>query len=353
MRSLPTSCTIILGFCAVAMLAPGCVRIGNVGIGGLGGTSDELLEKTVIPADKPMRADKVLMLDIEGAIGLGADEGLLGGYRPGLAEQIRAHIEKARDDKRVKAIVLRINSPGGEVTATDIIYRELAEFKEEKDIVVVAAMMQVAASGGYYVACVADKIMAHPSTITGSISVVAQMFNVKGLLDKVGVEHEALKTGEHKDMGSPFRPLTPEERLIFQELIDGSQEQFIDVIDAGRPNLTRDEVAELATGRIFSGTQAKACGLVDEIGYLEDAFEAAKQLAGLDDASLVVYSHRTTQEFNLYSPTATSPASLALNQASAARLLGALSAPAPFAGPSLMCLWDMTLPGAVQPISGW
>ncbi len=337
----------VLGLCVAMVLCVGCIRIDRVGIGGFGGSGSELLEKTVIPAESPGKAGKVLMLDIEGAIGLGGRSSLLGGQRPGLIEQLRSALDKARKDDAIKAVVLRINSPGGEMTATDIIYQELEAYKADTGVKVVAAFMQVAASGGYYVACAADQIVAHPTTITGSISVISTMINVEALMDKIGVEHEVVKSGELKDMGSLFRPMTPEERALFQELIDGSYGRFVEVVEQGRPNLTHDEVVELANGRVFGATQAKEVGLIDEIGYLEDAFETAKALAELDDAALVVYSYRTTEAFNIYTPTATS-ASLALpglNARTAEQLLRSLAGPGYTSGPSLMCLWDAAFLG--------
>lgn len=347
MRGPTAISTFVLGLCVVAMLSGGCVRIDRVGIGGFGGSGSELLEKTVIPADVPRKADKVLMLDIEGTIGLGGQSSFLGGQRPGLIEQLRSALDKARKDDAIKAVVLRINSPGGELTATDIIYQELEAYKEDTDVKVVAALVQVAASGGYYVACAADRIVAHPTTITGSISVIANMINIEGLMDKVGVEHEVVKSGELKDMGSLFRPMTPEERALFQELIDGSLTRFVEVVEQGRPNLTHEEVVSLANGRVFSATQAKEVGLVDEIGYLEDAFDAAKTLAGIDDAALVVYSYRTTEAFNIYTPTATSASSAlpALNARTAEYLLRSFAGPGYSSGPSLMCLWDSAFLG--------
>src|SRR6202795_4332086 len=165
--------------------------------------------------------------------------------------RIREELKKAGDDREVRALIVRINSPGGAVTASDIVFRELTMFKQRARVPVVAVMMDVAASGGYYVALAADTIVAHPTTVTGSIGTILISLNAEGLMQKLGVAATAIKSAEHKDMGSPFRALTPEERAIFQGVIDDLQRQFLaKVID--RHKLAPEIARKLADGRVYT-----------------------------------------------------------------------------------------------------
>jgi protease-4 len=196
---------------------------------------------------------------------------------------------------------VRINSPGGTVTASDVLYHELRVFKEQRKIPIVASIVDLGASGGYYVAAAADTIVAHPSSVTGSLGVIMLTVNARGLLEKVGVETTAVTSGPRKDMGSPFRPMTEEERAIFQGVIDSFYQRFLNVVQEGRRNLTADQVRKLADGRIYSGEQAKELGLVDTVGYLDDAIEVAKKKAGLAEARVVVYKRPGDYVNNIYS----------------------------------------------------
>jgi protease-4 len=202
--------------------------------------------------------------------------------------RLREELKKAGDDAKVKALVLRINSPGGTVTASDIIYRELTAFKQSSGRPVVASLMDVAASGGYYVALAADTIVAHPTTVTGSIGVIMLAVNAEGLMQKIGVAASAIKSGERKDMGSPFRALTADERGIFQSVIDGLHRQFVDKV-VERRKLPAATAAGLADGRIYTAEQALSHQLIDRIGYVPDALEAARRAAGVDKARVIVY----------------------------------------------------------------
>ena len=242
---------------------------------------------------------KVLLLDLSGVISSQDKDGLVS--QPNMLATFREELTRAAKDEKVKAVVVRINSPGGTVTASDILYHELREFKLKKKVPVIASMMDVAASGGYYLAMAADSILVHPSTVTGSIGVIMLTVNARGLLEKVGVEANAITSGPRKDMGSPFRVMTPEERGIFQSVIDSFYHRFLAVVQEGRPLLTPDQIKKLADGRIYSGDQAKAAGLIDEIGYLDDALELAKKKAGLTEARVVTYGRRGEYQNNIYS----------------------------------------------------
>ncbi len=242
---------------------------------------------------------KVLLIEISGVINSRDREGLL--PAPSLIASVKEQLTKASQDDSVKAIVLRINSPGGTVTASDIIHHELKAFKMSRKVPIVASIMDVGASGGYYIAAAADSVLAHPSSITGSIGVIMLTVNARGLLEKVGVEAVTVTSGPRKDMGSPFRTMTAEERVIFQGLIDSFYQRFLNVVEEGRPQLEMDQIKKLADGRIYTGDQAKAAGLVDEIGYLEDAIEQAKKKAGLTEARVVTYKRPGTYSNNVYS----------------------------------------------------
>lgn len=243
--------------------------------------------------------DKVLLMDLSGVISSENKDGFYSS--PGMLATVKEELERASKDERVKAIVLRINSPGGTVTASDIIYHELQQFKTSRKIPMVASIMDIGASGGYYIAAAADTVLAHPSSVTGSIGVIMLTVNARGLLEKVGVETNAVTSGPRKDMGSPFRAMLPEERAIFQGVIDGFYQRFLQVVQAGRPALTSETIKKLADGRIYSGEQAKAAGLVDEIGYLDDAIELVKKKAGLTEAKVVTYRRPGEYQNNVYS----------------------------------------------------
>jgi protease-4 len=242
---------------------------------------------------------KVVLVELAGLITSQEEDGLFS--RPSLVAQVKEALIKAGEDSKVKAVILKINSPGGTVTASDVLYHEVRAFREKHKVPVIASIMDVGASGGYYVAAAADKIVAHPSSVTGSLGVIMVTVNAKGLLEKIGVEASVVTSGPRKDMGSPFRPMTDEERGIFQSVIDSFYNRFLTVIKDGRRNLGSEEVRRLADGRIYSGEQAKALGLIDSVGYLEDAIDLAKRQAGLSEARVMVY--RTPGEFkqNIYS----------------------------------------------------
>jgi len=215
--------------------------------------------------------DKVAVLPVTGLI---SDS-------EGTIEQLKKF---AKDDS-VKAIVVRINSPGGGVGPSQEIYEEVKKLKKKK--VVVASMGALAASGGYYIACATQKIYANPGTITGSVGVLMQFVNVKDLIEKIGLKGMVVKSGPFKDIGSPVREMKAEERELLQGVIDNVHSQFVAVVAEGR-NMDREAVARIADGRIFSGEQAKALGLVDALGNLEDAVADAGKLAKIEGEPRVV-----------------------------------------------------------------
>ena len=201
--------------------------------------------------------------------------------------------EFGRDDSIV-AVVLRVDSPGGGVAASQEIYDAVIELKKTKKVVV--SMGSVAASGGLLVACAGDKIVANPGTITGSISAIMQFANFEELLKKIGMKSSVVKSGEYKDIGSPLRDMTPQEKVIIQELVDDIYNQFVDVIVKDR-KLPREKVIEIADGRVFSGRKAKELGLVDQLGDLASAAKLAGKLAGKEGKYDLVYPSKKRASF--------------------------------------------------------
>jgi len=247
-----------------------------------------LQESVVCDADSYFCCNKIAMIDVSGALMNAKSSGLLGdGDNP--VSTFREALDIAADDCHVKAVVLRINSPGGGVTASDIMYQDLVNFRQHTGKPVVACMMDIAASGAYYLAMGSDLVIAHPTTVTGSIGVIMSLYNAHGLFEKLGVESNPIKSGPNKDIGNPGRAMTPEEHAILQNIIDRFYGQFVHVVAEGR-HMPEDKVRPLADGRVYTGVEAKELGLVDQVGHLEDAIEAAKQLACLKDAKLVTYS---------------------------------------------------------------
>jgi len=202
------------------------------------------------------------------------------------SEDTLEDLKRFKDNSSVKAVVLRVDSPGGAVGPSQEIYQEVKRLAATKTVV--ASFGGVAASGAYYAACPATKIMASPGTITGSIGVVMEITNLEKLLEWMKIRHSVIKSGEFKDVGSPFREMTPKERAYLQAFIDDVHAQFEEAVVEGR-HLTQDKVHRLADGRIFTGRQAKALGLVDEMGNVEDAIHLAAKLVGIEGEPNVIW----------------------------------------------------------------
>lgn len=203
----------------------------------------------------------------------------------------KEQLKRAERDSNCAAVIVSIDSPGGGITATDIMYRAVLGFKERTGKPVVACMMDVAASGGYYLASACDTIIAHPSTLTGSIGVIMPLYDVTGLMSKVGVQARFVTSGRFKTMGSPFVQRTPDEeaadRALLQTMVDDMYAQFVGVVARGR-KMTPDQVRKLADGRVYTGAQAQQNGLVDQLGYFEDAVAAAERLSGTSGTRVIV-----------------------------------------------------------------
>ena len=227
---------------------------------------------------------QIAQLDIEGMI---LDSGSAGGFGSGgatSAQAILKAIDRIRKD-RVPLVLLNINSPGGTASASQAIYDELMRLKREHKTKVVATMGDMAASGGYYVAAAADTIVANPSSLTGSIGVIVNTQNLQGLMGKIGVQNTAIKSGPHKDILSPYRAATPDERAILQAIVDDTYEQFLEAIVAGR-NMPMKQLRPLADGRVFTGRQAHKVKLVDKLGNYSVAVDEARRLGGLGQGAV-------------------------------------------------------------------
>ena len=258
---------------------------------------EKLKEVTLLP--RPTK-DKILLVDVSGFIGTNLNPSLFQREADPVAS-VYTRLEKARQDQYIRAIILRVDSPGGEVTASNIIYEEVRRFRQETGKPVVALALSLATSGAYYIASACDLIIAHPSTITGSIGVISLFPDIHSLLDKLGVKVNVIKSGPHKDSGSPFRPLKEEEYQLFQSIIDELYQQFLEVVLQGRKGrLDREKLLPLADGRIFTASQALKEGLIDQVGYFEDAFQETLRLAGLRDARVVTLTYYPKRKTNIY-----------------------------------------------------
>lgn len=227
----------------------------------------------------------IAQLDIVGMI---VDSGTTGGFGGGgtvSSQLIMQAIEKIRADK-VPVVLLNINSPGGTASASDAIYQELVKLKKDNGTKIVASFGDMAASGGYYIACAADRIVSNPASLTGSIGVIVQAQNIEGLFEKVGVSSNVIKSGKHKDIMSPYRPMEPAERQILQSIVDDTYEQFLAAVSAGR-NMPMAQLRPLADGRIYTGRQAYKVKLVDQLGTYLDAKATALELGGLGQSAEV------------------------------------------------------------------
>lgn len=196
-------------------------------------------------------------------------------------------LKRFADSDGIKAVVLRIDSPGGAVAPTQEIYQEVGKLRQKKPVI--ASLGSVAASGGYYIASACDQVVSNPGTLTGSIGVIMELGNVEELMKKIGIQGTSIKSGPNKDIGSPLRPLSPEGKKILQELVNNVHAQFVGAVAKGR-RMPEEKVKELADGRVYSGEQAKGLGLVDVLGNMEDAVDLAAKRVGIQGPPQVVYS---------------------------------------------------------------
>lgn len=261
--------------------------------------SDQSLREQIVHRDSGWISDRIAMIEVSGIL-MNAHEPEFFSEGEHPVSLMLENLNAAAADDRVKAVVLRINSPGGTVTASDTLYEEIKGFRKRTGKPVVAYFQDVAASGAYYLACAADEIIAQRTTVTGSIGVIMQMVDLSQTMAKLGIEADAIKSGPFKDAGSPLREMKSDERALFQGLVDNFYSQFVGVVCEGRPKLTRDQIVKLADGRVYSADQALEAGLIDRIGTLQEAIEAAKSRAKINKAITVRYVRPMTWVPNVY-----------------------------------------------------
>jgi len=281
-----------LTFLVIAFNSLGCATIT------LGPSLGEL-EEVVVEGRGP---GKILLVDFDGIINNQKNRNITGNtISLGMVEKIRSILEKAKKDKKIQALLIKINSPGGTVTASDIIFHLLKDYKENNKVKIYVQVMDLAASGGYYVALAGDEIIAHPTSLVGSIGVIALKVNLKDLMTKIGVDWEIVKSGDKKDFMSPFRSFTKEERDLFQNTIDKYHQRFVATITQNRSELEMTQVELLADGRIFDAEQAKRLNLIDHIGYLTDTIKRIKLDMNNLNLKLVTYHRGNKYQGNIYS----------------------------------------------------
>jgi len=282
-----SGCVLLLVFLALcASLFFNLILMALLGTGG----AESMASRGFMPAlqeitveDGAAGAGKIAVIPVQGIIY--TDDQTEWGTS--MVDDIKNALQTALDDDSVKAVVLAVNSPGGEVTASDIIYHEVLKVQKKKPVVV--AMTSLAASGAYYIACAADWIVANETTFTGSIGVIIQSLNYEGLFDKVGLDAVVFKSGKFKDMLSGSRPMTPEEQAYVESMVMQVYERFLGIVSRAR-DLPADGLREtFADGRIITGKDAKEAGLVDQLGYVEDAYDKARVLADAPDAGVIRY----------------------------------------------------------------
>jgi protease-4 len=282
---------------SLVLVLQGCVLV--TGTFNPFASTPEPLEEHVV--DGKGRA-KVLLIDVSRVISSQSEAEAFGVRREeATTARVLAELNRAREDDAVRAVVLRINSPGGTVTASDTVFHEVMRFKSERRVPVVTQMLDTATSGAYYVSLASDVIVASPTTITGSVGVVLYGVNLSGLMAKIGIADQTLKSGALKDAGSPLRPMTAADAETLQSILAQMQQRFLAVVQERRPALQAAALDRIADGRVLSADEALQWGLIDRIGYLEDAIGTARERAGLTEARVVMY--RRSQEYaeNIYS----------------------------------------------------
>jgi protease-4 len=268
--------------------------------------TDRQLEETRIQSDAGLFVfDKIAIIDIDGLLFNRRKGGWLRrGENP--VSLLVEKLDKAAEDKSVKAVVLRLNSPGGSVAASDIMYHSLMEFRRETGKPVIACILGLGCSGAYYIACGCDGIVAQPSSVVGNIGTIFQTFSVAGTMEKIGVKAVTIKSGELKDMASPLHDLSDEERIVLEGIIEHHSEQFFEVVRKGRKTIDEQKMAELSDGRVFTAGQALEQGLIDKVGYLDDGIKWAKEMAGIKKSRVVIYNRPSSYMPNAYGVAAAS-----------------------------------------------
>ena len=311
----------VLGVCLLVG-ALGCIDTRTLLAG-------RMQQVTVEDSGRWFESNRIAIIDVDGVIG--TQRSLF--HSGTTVADVKEKLKRARDDGSVRAVVLRINSPGGDVWSSDTINYEVRRFRRETGRPVVACITGMGASGGLYVALSADRIVASPSALTGSVGVISEYVNAEGLLKKLGLESTAIKTGARKDMGSPLRQMTPEEQQILQNVVETLFKRFVATVRASRPECTDADLQQFSDGRVLTATQALDLHLIDSIGYLEDAIDEAKRMAHITHADVVLYRPFPDYTSNIYAATQ-QPQIGAMQE-----LLGALGTVADAQRPAFMYLY--------------
>ncbi|CAN5910487.1 signal peptide peptidase SppA [soil metagenome] len=307
----------LLAFLTVTLLVSVVFNLLQLGLGGaetVMGTvqSKEKFGETMEQPASHESKDKVVRIDLEGVISSATAGGMLSADGMNV-EAIKRSLEQALEDNHVKAIVLRVNSPGGEVTASDTLYHAVQEAAKKKPVVVY--MDSMAASGGYYLSCGATKIVANETTLTGSIGVIIQTLNYRLTMDKVGLQSVTFTSGAFKDSLNGARDMRPEEKAYVQDLVTQMYDKFLGIVADAR-KLSKETLKDgIADGRVFTGKQALDKKLVDQLGYVEDAYALARQLGGAPDAMVVKYvrSHTLADFLGAFAQSAASQGALKID----------------------------------------
>ncbi len=282
---------------AAALVLSGCVFI-SADLNPFRSRPEALVETTVSGKGK----EKVLLIAVTQLITTAPARGLFGvDQRPNVLARVREELERAEKDARVRAVVVRINSPGGTVTASDTLFHELAEFRRRTGRPLIAHIGDVGTSGAYYAALAADEIIASPTSVTGSIGVILMGVNLSGLMQKLGIQNQTLKSGAFKDAGSPLKPMSEEERALLTTLLHSMHQRFLANVRERRPQMSEAALHQVSDGRVVIADEAVALGLVDGVGYLEDAIARARERAALKQARVVVYRRPSQYAENIYS----------------------------------------------------
>lgn len=260
------------------------------------------LEEHVVERESIWAGKKIALVNVEGVISNARSGSLIGGVGDNPVALLKEKLDLAARDDAVKAVVLRINSPGGGVTASDLMYSELLRFRERTGKPLIASMQDTAASGGYYIACAADRIIASPTTVTGSIGVIMITPELSGLMERIGARANVIKSGPLKDAGSPFREMNEQDRAVFQGIINQMYARFLEVVGRSRKGLSAERIRELADGRVYMAPQALEAGLIDEIGALRESLAVAKRAANLNDTPIMVVEYARSADYraNIY-----------------------------------------------------
>jgi len=277
----------------------------------LGGCGNRILRLDFVPVDEPLSAqtvekdptsftnNKIAMIDVSGMIANVKAKSLLSDGRNKVSD-FRETLNSIERDPYIKAVVLRINSSGGTITATEMMYRDLQEFKKRTGKPVVTCMLDLCASGGYYLSCASDYRIAYPSTITGSIGVIIQTLNFTGTLTKLGISAKAFTSGPHKDMLSPLRPLSDDDSTLAQSLVTQFYGQFVQAVKAAPNRVKEADWPMLTDGRVVTGQDAARLGLIDQTGTINDAFAKARELAHIDHANIIQYTRHDEHKGSVY-----------------------------------------------------